>query len=88
MLELREKEIENKTKKINLQKIEVLRNISIQKEKTGNFETREKGARRLKVVLDRGIESDAYIPLKHRKDEIVTEKMSVLSVSSGEPEHF
>ena len=87
MLELREKELENKTKKISLQKMEVQPSTSTLK--SGSVVVLKALKRpKSKVILDRTIESDAYTPLQQRKEEIAFEKMSVLSVSSGEPERF
>ena len=84
LLELREKELENKIKKISLKKIEVLPSTSTLV--PGNDAVLKAIKRpKSKVKLDRSIESDAYTPLPLRKEEIAFEKMSVLSVSSGEP---
>ena len=58
MLELREKEVENKTKKIHLQKMETVPTLSTIKSASG---VTLKSNKHLKsrVVLDRSIKSDA-----------------------------
>ena len=62
MLELREKELENKTKKISLQKMEVQPSTS--NVKSGSVVVLKTLKRpKSKVILDRTIESDAYTPL-------------------------
>ena len=63
MLEIREKELENKTKKISLQKMEVQPSTSTLK--SGSVAVLKAFKRpKSKVILDRTIESDAYTPLQ------------------------